>query len=263
MLMGAQFLNALEKHSPMGYDWGKIRDKEWCIMAFEILHPSQGAEIRGVLFDMDGVILDSEKLYARFWAAGCEAFGYHMTYQQALGMRSLSAQMGQEYLSSLFGPEISYAQVRAKRIELMDAYVEENGIEAKPGIFELLEYLAARQIPYAITTASPNDRIQNHLGRLGLYEKFPHICTAHEVAHGKPAPDIYLLGAKTIAVPPERCLALEDSYTGLLSAHRAGCMATIVPDLDQPGENILSIAYARADSLTDVMDLMEGSLQGS
>ena len=229
-------------------------------MAYEILHPKQGfpASIRGVLFDMDGVILDSEKLYAKFWAAGCECYGYHMTYQQALGMRSLNAQAGQEYLSSLFGPDISYPLVRAKRIELMDAYVEENGIEAKPGIFELLDYLAARQIPYAITTASPNDRIRNHLGRLGLYERFDHICTAHEVPQGKPAPDIYLLGAKTIGVPPENCLALEDSYTGILSAYRAGCLATIVPDLDQPGVNILSIAYARADSLTDVIDLMEG-----
>ena len=228
-------------------------------MAYEILHPREGfpAGIRGVLFDMDGVILDSEKLYARFWAAACESFGYSMTYQQALGMRSLNAQAGQAYLSSLFGPDISYPQVRAKRIELMDAYVEENGVEAKPGILPLLDYLTSRGIPYAITTASPLDRIANHLGRLGLYQRFPHICTAHAVAQGKPAPDIYLLGAKTIGLPPESCLALEDSYTGLLSAHRAGCLASIVPDLDQPSPEILDIAYAKLDSLTDVIDLLE------
>ena len=228
-------------------------------MAYEILHPREGfpAGIRGVLFDMDGVILDSEKLYARFWAAGCESFGYSMTYQQALGMRSLNARAGQAYLSSLFGPDISYPQVRAKRIELMDAYVEENGVEAKPGILPLLDYLTSRRIPYAITTASPLDRIANHLGRLGLYQRFPHICTAHAVAQGKPAPDIYLLGAKTIGLPPESCLALEDSYTGLLSAHRAGCLASIVPDLDQPSPEILDIAYAKLDSLADVIDLME------
>lgn len=228
-------------------------------MAYGILHPREGfpAGIRGVLFDMDGVILDTEKLYARFWAAGCECYGYHMTYQQALGMRSLNAQAGQAYLSSLFGSEISYPQVRAKRIELMDAYVEENGVEAKPGIVQLLDHLASRSIPYAITTASPLDRITNHLGRLGLYERFPYICTAHAVAHGKPAPDIYLLGAKTIGVPAERCLALEDSYTGLLSAHRAGCLASIVPDLDQPSPEILDIAYAKLDSLADVIDLLE------
>lgn len=226
-------------------------------MAFEILHP-RSQTIGGVLFDMDGVILDSEKLYAKFWAAGCEHFGYHMSYAQALGMRSLNAQAGQRYLSSLFGPEISYPQVRAQRIALMDAYVQAHGVEAKPGVEALLDVLTARGIPYAITTASPPDRIADHLGRLGLYERFPHICTAHQVPQGKPAPDIYLLGAKTIGLPPEQCLALEDSYTGLLSAHRAGCLATIVPDLDEPDENILSIAYARADSLLDVIDMLEG-----
>lgn len=227
-------------------------------MAFEILHPEQGTgEIRGVLFDMDGVILDSEKLYARFWAEGCAAFGYSMTYEQALGMRSLNRDAGQAYLSSLFGPEIRYPDVRAKRIELMDAYVEENGVEAKPGIFELLDYLHEHHIPCAVTTASPMDRIENHLGRLGLLHKFDHICTAYQVPHGKPEPDIYLFGAQTLGLPPENCLALEDSYTGILSAYRAGCKATIVPDLDQPGENILSIAWAKADSLNDVIDIIQ------
>ena len=109
-------------------------------MAYQILHP-RDTRIEGVLFDMDGVILDSEKLYAKFWAAGCAFYGYNMNYQQALGMRSLSAEVGQTYLSSLFGPDIVYSQVRAKRIELMNAYVEENGIEAKPGVYALLDVL--------------------------------------------------------------------------------------------------------------------------
>ncbi len=245
----------LEKKGKIEYDNGKWR--EGCVhLAYQILHP-RAEQIRGVLFDMDGVILDSEKLYAKFWAAGCEFYGYPMSYRQALGMRSLSAEAGQAYLSSLFGPDIVYSQIRAKRIELMDAYIEENGIEAKPGVYALLDYLQARSIPYAITTASPADRIENHLTRLNLYHRFAHICTAHEVAHGKPEPDIYLLGAKTIGIDPGRCLALEDSYTGLLSAHRAGCMASIVPDLDQPDGKILDIAYARFDSLNDVIDLLE------
>lgn len=224
-------------------------------MAYQILHP-RDTKIEGVLFDMDGVILDSEKLYAKFWAAGCAFYGYNMNYQQALGMRSLSAEAGQAYLSSLFGPDIVYSQVRAKRIELMDAYIEENGIEAKPGVYALLDVLEEKKIPFAITTASPADRIEDHLTRLNLYHRFPIICSAHAVAHSKPAPDIYLLGAKSIGVAPQNCLALEDSYTGLLSAYRAGCMASIVPDLDQPDEKILEIAYARFDSLKDVIDLL-------
>ena len=201
-------------------------------MAYEILHPREGfpAGIRGVLFDMDGVILDSEKLYAKFWAAGCDFFGYPMTYQQALGMRSLSAQAGQAYLSSLFGPKIDYYAVRAKRIELMDAYIEENGVEAKPGVFQLLDYLASRNIPYAITTASPSDRIENHLGRLGLYERFPYICTAHSVAQGKPAPDIYLLVAQKLDVKPEHCLVFEDICKGIQAGKAAGMRVCAVRD---------------------------------
>lgn len=221
-----------------------------------ILHPDS-APIRGVLFDMDGVILDTEKLYARFWAEACRHFGYDMSWEQSLGMRSLNRIAGQSYLSSLFGPDIDYLQVRSKRIELMDAYVAENGVEAKPGIYELLDYLNGNHIPCAVTTASPMNRIQEHLGMLGLYDRFDKICTAYQVPHGKPEPDIYLFGAQSLALPPENCLALEDSYTGILSAYRAGCKATIVPDLDQPGENILSIAYAKADSLADVIGLLK------
>lgn len=224
-------------------------------MAYQILHPRQ-TEIKGILFDMDGVILDSEKLYARFWAAGCAFFGYSMSYQQALGMRSLSAEAGQRYLSGLFGPDIEYYAVRAKRIELMDAYIEENGIEAKPGVYALLDVLEEKKLPYAITTASPADRIENHLSRLNLYHRFPIICSAHDVPHGKPEPDIYLYGAKSIGIDPANCLALEDSYTGLLAAHRAGCMDCIVPDLDEPDEKILDLAYARFDSLEDVIALL-------
>ncbi len=226
-------------------------------MAFEILHPTENRNIKGVLFDMDGVVLDTEKLYARFWAEACAFYGFSMNYQQALGMRSLNKDAGQAYLSSLFGPEIRHRTIRDKRVELMDAYVEKHGVEAKAGIFELLDYLQSRGIPYAVTTASPLERISRYLGSLGLLERFGHICTAERVAHGKPEPDIYLLGAKTLNLPPEDCLALEDSYTGILSAQRAGCKATIVPDLDQPGENILSICWGRADSLLDVIGLIE------
>ncbi len=226
-------------------------------MAFEILHPTENRNIKGVLFDMDGVVLDTEKLYARFWAEACAFYGFSMNYQQALGMRSLNKDAGQAYLSSLFGPEIRHRTIRDKRVELMDAYVQEHGVEAKAGIFELLDYLQSRGIPYAVTTASPLERISRYLGSLGLLERFGRICTAERVAHGKPEPDIYLLGAKTLNLPPEDCLALEDSYTGILSAQRAGCKATIVPDLDQPGENILSICWGRADSLLDVIGLIE------
>lgn len=226
-------------------------------MSITILDPQRTRPVRGVLFDMDGVILDTEKLYARFWREACRFYGFDMTWEQALSMRSLNHSAGSQLLIRYFGETASYPMIRGKRIELMNAYIAEHGVEAKPGIYELLNYLDAHGIPAVITTASPTDRVRDHLGSLGLYDRFRRICSVAEVAAGKPEPDIYLFGAKCLGLAPGDCLALEDSFTGMVSAQRAGCMNVIIPDLDQPGEALLSIAYAKADSLTDIIEILE------
>lgn len=212
--------------------------------------------IRGVLFDMDGVVLNTEKLYARFWREAAAALGYEMSYEQALGMRSLSHIAGQAQLESYFGPSVSQAQMRNKRVELMDAYIGENGVEPKPGIYELLDFLENKGIKTAITTSSPLARVRRYLEPLGLLERFERLCSGAEVAHGKPEPDIYLYGAACLDLKPEECLAIEDSPAGVLSAYRAGCMAVMVPDLDQPDAATEKLLYAKADSLTDVIGLV-------
>lgn len=228
-------------------------------MALTIYKPEWGAErpIRGVLFDMDGLVLDSEKLYTRFWREAAWSFGYEMTLEQSLGMRSLGQPLGQPYLESLFGPTVDYTVLRSKRIELMDAYVAEHGIDPKPGIFELMDYLQAHQIPAAITSSSPMDAIARHLSNAGLLHRFQKLCSGHNVPNGKPAPDIYLHGAASLGLNPEECLALEDSPTGILSAYRASCLPVMIPDLDQPPEDTLPRLYAKADSLIDVITLLD------
>ena len=228
-------------------------------MAIERITPQWGAQrpIRGLLFDMDGLVLDSEKLYTRFWREAAAALGYPMTVEQSLGMRSLGKKHGQPYLESLFGPGIDYTTLRNKRIELMDAYVEIHGISPKPGIFELLDYMEARGIAAAITSSSPMDAIRKHLTAVNLLHRFQKLCSGHDIPNTKPAPDIYLLGAKELGLDPAECLALEDSPTGILSAYRAGCLPVMIPDLDQPGEDTQKLLYAKADSLADVITLLK------
>lgn len=223
-------------------------------MAYQ-MYAETTSPIRGVLFDMDGVVLDTEKLYARFWMEGAQALGYPMTYAQALGMRSLSSKAGQAKLESYFGPGISRSAVRDKRVELMDAYVDIHGVEPKPGIVELLDHLQASGIPAAITTSSPQERVERYLKPLGLYHRFSKICTGYEVANGKPAPDIYLYGAASLGLRPEECLAIEDSPAGIESAFRAGCKAVLVPDLDGSDGEMRKKLYAECESLLDVIRL--------
>lgn len=220
------------------------------------LQPDREARIRGVLFDMDGVVIDSEKLYTRFWMAAAGDLGFPMTLEQALQLRSLGRGPGQAKLESFFGPAVSYDAIRARRIELMDAWIAEHGVEEKHGIRELLAYLKENSIPCAITSSSSLPVIREHLGNLGLLEGFTALCSGKDVPKGKPAPDIYLHGAESIGVPAGECLAIEDSPAGIEAAWRAGCLPIIVPDQDQPDEQVLSRSFAKADSLIDVMELI-------
>ena len=98
-------------------------------------------KIKGVLFDMDGVVLDTEKLYTRFWQEAANSLGYPMTREHALGMRSLSREVGERQLKTYLGEDVDYKEVRDKRIEMMNAFIEENGVEIKSGIHELLDFL--------------------------------------------------------------------------------------------------------------------------
>ena len=225
-------------------------------MAVTVYKEKNTPQIRGVLFDMDGLVLDTEKLYCRFWVEAGRFYGFPMEIKHALALRSLGHELGQQQLRSFFGPGVDYAAIRAKRIELMDAYIAENGIAPKPGIFELLDHLDAKGIPAAITSSSTMENICRHLRAQNLYHRFAAVCSGHEVPSGKPAPDIYLHGAASLSLKPEECLALEDAPTGILSAYRAGCLPVMIPDLDEPGDALLPLLYARADSLADVISLL-------
>ena len=220
------------------------------------LYNENTPRIRGVLFDMDGLVLDTEKLFCRLWREAAAFYGFSMTMEQALGMRALDHRLGEERIHSYFGPAADYTAIRAKRIELMDAHIAQNGTEIKPGIRELLDHLDAQGIPAAITSSSPVERIRRYLAFHGLDTRFRALCSGRQVPNGKPAPDIYRFGAASLGLRPEECLALEDAPTGILAAHRAGCVTVMIPDLDQPDRETEMLLHAKADSLLDIIGLI-------
>ena len=219
----------------------------------------QQIKVKGVLFDMDGVILDTEKLYTRFWCEAAQALGFPMTHEMALGMRSLSREVGERQLKNYLGEEVDYQQVRNKRIEMMTAYINENGVELKPGIHELLDFLKENGIKTSIATSSPLDRTKEYLAQVGLVDAFDELVSGHMVEHGKPAPDIYLYAASKLGLKPEECLVLEDSPTGLLAAYRAGCIPVMIPDQDQPDEESRERAYAVVENLVAVKEMLKNT----
>lgn len=216
----------------------------------------QRLEIKGVLFDMDGVVLDTEKLYTRFWQEAAQELGYPMTREHALGMRSLSREIGERQLKAYLGDSVDYYQVRDKRIELMNAFIEEYGVEIKLGICELLSFLKEKGIKTAIATSSPLDRTKKYLSQVELVDEFDELISGHMVEHGKPEPDIYLYAASKLGLKPEECMVLEDSPTGILAAYRAGCIPVMVPDQDEPDKEVKKMAYAVVENLLAVKRLL-------
>ncbi len=205
---------------------------------------------------MDGVILDSEKLYVRFWKEAGRACGYPWETEHSLAIRSMSRPYATERLKGFFGEDFDYDRVRNMRIKLMNAYIEQHGIEAKPHADYILKWLRKNGYKTAVATATPLERTKKYLKKVGLYGYFDKIISAHMVERGKPAPDIYLRASEELGLKPKECIAIEDSLNGLRSASGAGCNAVMVPDLDGPNSEALSLTRAVASDLRDIRKII-------
>lgn len=213
-------------------------------------------KIKGVIFDMDGLILDTEKLYQRFWKEASNACGYNMPQEIALKLRSLDKSLAKELLRDFFGMNYSYEKVKDIRVNLMREYVDRNGIEAKEGVRELVEYLRENNYKIAVATATNYERANRHLTLAGVRDCFDNIICACELEHGKPFPDVYIYACERLGLEPRECVALEDSPNGIRSAYSAGCVPIVVPDGDNQDEEIIDIVYASANSLIEVKDIL-------
>lgn len=209
---------------------------------------------------MDGLLIDTEKLYHRFWLEAAHQLGYPMKDEHAKAIRALAAEFAAPLLRKEVCPDFDYDKVRALRRKLMKEYTDENGVEEKKGLGELLTYLHEHHIKTAIATASGIERTTRYLTFLNRQNDFDKIVCASMVKRGKPEPDIYLEAARQLGVSPEECVALEDSPNGLMAAKRAGCCPIMVPDLTQPDEEIRKIIYACVPDLAAVIPILETSI---
>lgn len=211
-------------------------------------------QVQAVLFDMDGTLIDTECYYRRCWPEALKAFGYQMTDEQALFMRSLGRPFAPEQLKSWFGEELDYWAVRNKRKELMEEMIAREGIRIKPGAVELLEYLNSVKVTAAVVTATDLERANRYLERLGLLKYFDRVISATQVEQGKPSPDIYEFACRELKLEPEVCIAVEDSPNGVRSAYGAGCKVIMVPDQTEPDEELSKCLYACLPNLFEIKE---------
>ena len=217
--------------------------------------------IKAVLFDMDGVITDTEKYYYECWPKSFHAFGYtDFTPEDALFKRSLNHADTAVWGRNRLGEDIPVDEIRAYNTRLEDELINERGIQVKPGIRELLAFLEENNIKSAVVTATRYDRAMDRLGQVGLDQAFGRVISAHMVERGKHHPDVYHYACEQIKECPGDCVAIEDSPNGIRAASSAGCRTVMVPDLTQPTEDLLPLLWGTAPTLREVIDLIREDL---
>lgn len=213
-------------------------------------------KIKAVIFDLDGTLLDTEKLLVKYWCRAAKELGFPMTREQALRIRSLTHRLVPPLFREWFGESCDYMKIRARRMELMQEHIDRYGLDVKAGAAELLSYLGKKGYLRAVATATDIERAGRLLKTAGLYGSFDRIISASMVEWGKPKPDIYIYAAKQLGLEPQECIAVEDSPNGIISASDAGCLTVMVPDLTPPEKELLPRLYACCDSLLSIKELL-------
>ena len=149
-------------------------------------------KIKGAVFDMDGLMLDTEKLLVRFWKESARSYGYNMTDENVFEIRSLSRKYSIPLLKGIFGEDFPFNEVRNRRIALMNEYIDTYGFDVKKGLFELLDFLKENNYLIAVATATDRERAEHYLKKIDAYKYFNAVICGDMVKNGKPEPDIYI-----------------------------------------------------------------------
>lgn len=212
---------------------------------------------QAAIFDMDGLLLDTERLCMRVFKQSCHNVHlpfYEDVYLSIIGRNSKGIE---EILRSAYGNELD--KLHADWRVNYDAVVKNQPIPIKKGVIPLLEWLRANKVRTAVATSTQKDVALVKLKLAGLDCYFDNITCGCEVTQGKPNPEIYLLAAQRLGVKPRCCLAFEDSNNGVKSAIAAHMVTYQIPDLVTPSEEIISLGVKIRDSLGDVLDELKNT----
>lgn len=211
--------------------------------------------IDAVIFDLDGTLIDTEKIYRIVWPRALRDMGYEMTDEQYLAMRSLGRPFAPRRMKEWFGDDFDYDTARTIRKKYFNEYISEHGIDVRPGAHELLDFLGRQNIITAIATATDLERATEYLRMTSLDGYFDRVISAVQVQEGKPSPYVYLFACEKLSRDPGICLAVEDAPNGIIAAKAAGMHVAMVPDQSQPDEEIMGMIDCCVDSLDKLIEM--------
>jgi HAD superfamily hydrolase (TIGR01509 family) len=213
--------------------------------------------IKAAIFDLDGLMLDTEIVSYQGWKQACRDFGFILDddiYHKIIG---LVVPDMKPIFQEAFGPDFPLEPANKKRLQFMYKHFDKFGVTFKPGLHELLDFLERAGIRKAVATSSCRESAMRKLTAGRLVDRFGAIITGDDVHSGKPAPDIFLAAAERLNVPVEQCLVFEDSENGVYAAHNAAMSVIMVPDVKQPTKEVAALAYRIFPSLSDAIPFLQ------
>ena len=216
--------------------------------------------IKAVIFDMDGTLLDTERVYHVAWYATRDALGLpHDRFE-----RALKACTGRNYADAcaLFGEHLgdilSFEEFVKARTPHYDAEIaRRGGIPKKPGAEALFAYLKQNGYPIALATSTRREKVLEHLAEAGWADVFDVIISGDMVENGKPDPEVYLKAAAALGVAPDECMGVEDSFVGVRAVHGAGMFTVMVPDMFEPTPEIAALIDVKCETLHDIIPILQ------
>ena len=211
----------------------------------------------GVIFDMDGVMIDSERQSTLGWKLAARDNNIDMPEWLIDSFKGRPAEYSKLLFDDYFKGKADYWQLRQQRIEHVHEIRQREGIPVKKGLFELLNYLRNKNIPCAVATSTQKESAEKTLHKIGAWDYLKAVVYGDEVEKGKPEPDIFCHAAKQIGVEPENCIVIEDSITGIMAGHAARMYVVHVPDTIIIDDDTRKLTNVICDDLEKVIDVIE------
>lgn len=202
-----------------------------------------------VIFDMDGLMFDTEQIAFRTWQQAAANAGFALdeaTFRLTLGVK---IQRTREIYGEHFGPAFDFDAIMKDRYEITDRWIQRDGVPLKLGLVDLLADLQQANVKTAVATSTDRDKAEALIKKAGVYDYFNYIICGNDVTHSKPDPEIFLTAAARLGCQPENCIVLEDSPLGIQAAYRAQMVPVMIPDMVSPTESIRQLIAAEFTSL--------------
>ncbi len=214
-----------------------------------------------VVFDMDGVLFDTERLATDAWHKVAREMGIADISTGIKGCVGLNHNDTRDFLAKCYGDGFPCEEFMDRASQEFREMIERDGLPVKPGVFEIMEFLSGNGYGIALATSTRKAGAMRHLESAGITRYFDAIVTGDMIAHGKPDPEIYELACRQLGSVPENCIAVEDSPNGIRSAYGAGMKAVMVPDLIEPDKELEKLLYRKFTSLIELKEFIEDEMK--